>query len=417
MQVQVEKNQITATVKKISIAWLQDTPEFLTINNTSRKMTATLSALSKAGEAGLKPGEKKVAAAFIAVLRGMNIHKTKAIEIPGDMRTFTGQSNALLALFNPTKKKSGKKVDATIITETGTVSSPPAIHISPKAGACLDRIKNSMKNMSTNFLDLGEALLEAKEAEFYKEWGYTSFKKWVEGEADLGFPLADKYACVAEAVRAAGWSREDIAGIGWTKLFLLKDKIAADPDNANALLEEARAKTVREIKDGLTSGKKTVTPGEMVNMIRVSASWPEDEGGRLMSDAIRAAFAELGMEPTPKKTAEALLHIGQEWFMSKAVSGAGQVSNLADYLNYIEKRFNVSVQATEGRKASQAEVELSAPTFIAPLGVPPVPQEEEFDLNALTGQLTGGNPMPVIDPGFALGQENDEAALLDDLLK
>ena len=209
------------------------------------------------------------------------------------------------------------------------------------ATRCRERISNALRGATVAFYDMAMGLLEAYEQEYHKEWGFESFKAYVEAELDMKFRAAYYMVEIARTVRKHGLDANRVQQIGWTKMREITTALEERPEEQERYLHMAESMSARELKKAMHS---EVTPGDAQkvkpSIMRLSLKFEGDDAG-ILSEALAMAYADIGREDVN----QALSHIAGEWLMARG--GGANASTLEQWQAFIEKTFGVRLLRSE----------------------------------------------------------------------
>ena len=209
------------------------------------------------------------------------------------------------------------------------------------ARRCRERISNAWRGATVAFYDMAMGLLEAYEQEYHKEWGFESFKAYVEAELDMKFRAAYYMVEIARTVRKLGIDANRVQQIGWTKMREITGALEERPEEQERYLNMAESMSARELKEAMRSEvtMKEAQEGKPAIM-RLSLKFEGDDAG-ILSDALAIAYADIGRE----NVNQALSHIAGEWLMARG--GGANASTLEQWQAFIEKTFGVRLLRSE----------------------------------------------------------------------
>lgn len=223
---------------------------------------------------------------------------------------------------------------------------PPEV-IEQRAAECKERIAAASQTIGESYYELAEALHEAYEGKYFKQWGFETMEEWADAELDIGFRKAYYFIGIVKAVRAANLTKDQVISIGWTKMALIAPLIEKDPTTAEKWVGEAGEKNAKELNESIRLSKGVKAKPEV---LRVSCRF-DAEHGKIVTDALTVAYAEIGAEDVSK----ALAHICSEWVMQKGASGGG-AATAEDYAAFIEKKFPFKVTLDPVEAGSVEEI-------------------------------------------------------------
>jgi len=235
--------------------------------------------------------------------------------------------------------KAAKKESKAIVKKKGSKVTP----ISSKANQCRERIERAVINMTTNFVDLSTAMLEAYDNDYASEWGFPNFKEYVEGHLGLKYRKCMYWVNGARAIRELNLDPEQINKIGWTRFKEIAPILLEEPRRQKELLKMAENLSSRQLQEKLREEpgiKQREGKPASAGVMRMSAKF-EGDAMSVVSDGLNLAYSELGIEDI----SAAVQHIVSEWLMTKGTGG--QNVSLEDWLNYLEKTYSVKLVKAE----------------------------------------------------------------------
>ena len=130
-----------------------------------------------------------------------------------------------------------------------------------------DQTKEAMENINKSWFIIARNMYLIESTGEWKEWGYESLDHYVKEE--LGYEPRNMYhrIKVGKTINDLGLTTDQIEGItDWTKFHTLIPLLTADPteERINFLLNEAKTKTVSQLKQIVQSSKQTLLGGRTV---------------------------------------------------------------------------------------------------------------------------------------------------------
>lgn len=121
-----------------------------------------------------------------------------------------------------------------------------------ESGPGIQKVRNSIQTLKqtidASYLALGGLLYRVKHGRYFNTWGYDSFSDYTEEELGFRDRKARYLINIWKKFRVElNVSREDLQGVEWTKAAALKK--VANKENVDDLIDEAKDKSVREVKE------------------------------------------------------------------------------------------------------------------------------------------------------------------------
>ena len=208
------------------------------------------------------------------------------------------------------------------------------------AKRCRRRISQALHGASVAFYDMALGLLEAHEQEYHREWGFESFREYVEKELDMKYRTAYYMVEIAQMARNLGIDAERIKQIGWTKMRVITGAISNNPEESEKYLHMAESMSQRDLQNAVRSEILMKEAQESKPAVmRMSLKFEGDSAG-ILSDALSIAYADIGREDVT----QALAHIAGEWLMARG--GSASASTLEQWIDFIKKTFGVTLVQT-----------------------------------------------------------------------
>jgi hypothetical protein len=122
--------------------------------------------------------------------------------------------------------------------------------VSKRSTQVLYEINIAKQNMVASVFKLGELLLEARDHEYHKDWGFAQFKDWIDSsDLDMGWRQAYYLMNIMEQAKEMGYTHEDLAKIKLSKLkeiFSLKD-----PEQIKQLMSKGADMSLEEVREAV----------------------------------------------------------------------------------------------------------------------------------------------------------------------
>lgn len=122
-----------------------------------------------------------------------------------------------------------------------------------------DRIRMLKEIVDKAYLEFTELLYEAAEGRYFKEWGFSEFKEYV--EAELGWQERKGWYFVAiqkKLILDAGVPKQELESVGWSKasqLASLPPEEMKNPTKRKAWVETAKKSTHVELRAEIAKSK------------------------------------------------------------------------------------------------------------------------------------------------------------------
>jgi hypothetical protein len=179
-----------------------------------------------------------------------------------------------------------------------------------------------LENIEQNWFTFSRVMFRIYRNEEFKEWGYSSFKDYVEGELAFKYKSAMWRVQIGEAVEQFGITAEEVAGMGWTKFGFITPKIHKDMKKKDflALIEKAKKMTAREIKDFVSSPDNQT---EVINRRENMTFTFTNES----IDTVKAALEEAMKLANTKSPTVGFEYISTEWLMDHNPKKAEEIQS------------------------------------------------------------------------------------------
>ena len=121
-----------------------------------------------------------------------------------------------------------------------------------------DDIAKRSAKIDQEYLFLGKDLYVAKHCEHYLKWGYSTWREYVESEANLSIKRDERLRKVWKTlVKGMGVTAKDLHDIGFSKASLICKDGLLTRKNLKDWLEKARSSSFRELEKAVkTKGKR-----------------------------------------------------------------------------------------------------------------------------------------------------------------
>ncbi len=238
------------------------------------------------------------------------------------------------------------------VEHNGTVLSVRA----ENAERCRIAIKKSYANANTAFFDLSQALLEAYDNDYAKDWGYPNFVAYAEAELSMKSSAAYGLVDVARNVRKYGIPRERVESIGWSKINQLTKALAEHPDDTERLLGMAESMSRSQLGEALKRELSITNARDAKAAIMRLSLKLEGDSATIVSDGFALAYNEIGKEDV----SYALTHIVGEWLMARG--GNVNSTTLEDWTAYLEKLYGVKLVRAETTESMDEILDATATT-------------------------------------------------------
>jgi hypothetical protein len=205
-----------------------------------------------------------------------------------------------------------------------------------EAGRNVDNIREQIldtrRRIEESFVQFAEQLHDIWRNGYFLQWGYSSFREYVEDELSLKYRRARYLTSIASAVQELGLDWSDVQAIGWTKARSLLPYLRNnDSQNSDEWLEYARESTVKELENRIKTG---VAPSEEESDVQVPTKVKytlefDLEQSQLFSDCVEHAQRMFDVDDIP----DAVESIFYDW-MARAGTTLSKASlqEVADWL-------------------------------------------------------------------------------------
>jgi hypothetical protein len=181
--------------------------------------------------------------------------------------------------------------------------------------------KQCLENIEQNWFTFSRVMFRIYQQEEFKEWGYSNFKDYVEGELAFKYKTAMWRVAMGQAIEQFNVTPEDVEGMGgWTKFGFLTPKINKDMKRKDflELIKMAKTMTAREVKDFVeTSSNETQVVAKHATMSFLFTN----ESITVMNEALAVA---MGLASSESKTV-AIEYIVTEWLMNHNPKKAAEI--------------------------------------------------------------------------------------------
>jgi len=120
----------------------------------------------------------------------------------------------------------------------------------------LYEIQHLKTTMQESVFTLGELLLEARDGEYHKDWGYNQFKDWIEDASglDMGWRQAYYLMNIMERAKKLGYTHEDL---GRVKMSKLKEIFTVEDDTrVKELMAGGETMSLEQVKAAVKPDRK-----------------------------------------------------------------------------------------------------------------------------------------------------------------
>lgn len=212
--------------------------------------------------------------------------------------------------------------------------------------ALRNRALTLRENINRTAIDLADVLHAIYHGEKWRDFGFSSFEKYVEADLEVGYRSAMMSVKIISAVKEHNITMQQARHLGWGRLRALLPHITSK--NIGSLLDMASSHSVREIQTVLgdktaLTGPTTTTPETHQLTFNCTAS-----EASIILDAIDEAKKRLSTE----STSSALEFVAQEW--SVANEGDSSQVSLQDIIDFCERNYGV-VLSLAGEEKEQTE--------------------------------------------------------------
>jgi len=116
-------------------------------------------------------------------------------------------------------------------------------------------VKELLENIDSNWFSLSLELNTIYEGKEFEEWGFESFRDYVELELQLEYRVAMYRVKIAQAIMEFDIDKDEVLEIGWTKFKELIPFLTKDKRKRAKLFKLAKELTVRELQAKLKEAK------------------------------------------------------------------------------------------------------------------------------------------------------------------
>lgn len=201
----------------------------------------------------------------------------------------------------------------------------------------------------------GEVLYEIKHKEYWKEWGYSDFKDYIEEEMEFkwrkGYYLVEMYD---KFVVELGLSKEELIGIEWSKAKELVSVITAK--NSKGLLKKLSKNSLKEIKKIVKRMKnKAAGIPEEDDDTEATSGEPQQrlnvvlKGGQIRNVEDAMAIAQ---QATGSEAGGNLLDLICTEFLAGKVDDLNvqAMTGVEDHIKNLERVYNCNIKLMKGKK-------------------------------------------------------------------
>ena len=242
--------------------------------------------------------------------------------------------------------------DPEIVTQETMGAINLSLPLEERAAECRRAIQDARHQATVASFDLALRIMEASENGYASIWGFRDFDEYAERELQMGVRKAYYFAEVGKAIRSAKLTKEQVDKVGWTKMKEIAKLIMDKPQDAQRYLGMAETLSTKQLQDALRAERETVrvTEGQAStpSVIRMDLKF-EAEAGRIVSDAIKLASTEMGVEGN---NSLAVQHITAEWLQMKGADSS--ITTVEDWISHLERIFGVKLQVIQSDESVEA---------------------------------------------------------------
>lgn len=204
------------------------------------------------------------------------------------------------------------------------------------------RIRDIRSNIEGSYIELAQLLYEAYENDFFKRWGYDSFRDYCIEEMDIKYRRARYFITIAHAVKECGLDWNEVHSIGIAKMRVIAPLLTTG--NHKHWMDQAKECTQDQLKAITKNTKKgdDAVVEDLPKLFSVQLRMDEDQHSIIM-DTINHAKNVLNTD----SMVVALEHIAYE-YMQKG-GNSPRKTDLATLLGYIERTYAVTLEPAEGQ--------------------------------------------------------------------
>jgi hypothetical protein len=206
-------------------------------------------------------------------------------------------------------------------------------------------LREEIKKVSTvidkSFIRLAELLYEAKQNLYYRDWGYLSFKDYVQYEVGMSDRKGESLVEIWDRAMHLGVDPDRLKNMGWVKArHILR---VATSDTFEEWAEKAETLRVNELVSEIAVAKDTGVVGKEISAdktVTIKLVMNETES-RIVTSAIEEAKTITQSD----NIALAIVTICEDWITQAGV--VPMALNLDDRIAFLEKMYNVKLEVTK----------------------------------------------------------------------
>lgn len=216
-----------------------------------------------------------------------------------------------------------------VVEETEIITEVPSV-----ASQLREEVKVLGGRITRSAIAFSEGLYKIYHNEYWRDYGYESFKSYTELELGIQYRTAMYSVNVWEALQKYNIDMDAAHSIGWSKLKLLVPHFTTK--NYLDLITVAEGKTVAELKDEL---KRTTGKGEQP---RLSVTLKDHEASKIF-DALDESKNRINTE----SYGAALEYICGEWMFAN--SGETSQTSVEEIIEFVHRNYGVNLEKVEGQ--------------------------------------------------------------------
>lgn len=200
-------------------------------------------------------------------------------------------------------------------------------------------ILDTRRRIEESFVQFAEQLHNIWRNSLFLDWGYSSFRDYVEDELSLKYRRARYLTSIASAVHELGLDWEDVQAIGWTKARSLLPYLRNNAgQNSDEWLDYARESTVRELEQRVKQGTLPGTESEVEDpeqqKVKYTLEFDMDQS-QLFNDCVEHAKRMFDVDDLP----DAIESIFYDW-MTRAGTTLSKAS-LQEIADWLDEQYGV----------------------------------------------------------------------------
>lgn len=209
-----------------------------------------------------------------------------------------------------------------------------------------EELKDLRNRIEESYVEMAKRLHDVWGGALFVEWGFGTFKDYVEEELGLNIRRCQYMVAIAETVKRLNISWEELRGIGWTKARIISPMLGNDKSDKTTeeWIQLAQNSSVKHLEATIKDAKKQA---DAVDSIRDDVKSNEtkytfflnEEQLKLLVDALDTAKESYQVS----RDTDALENILYQWSSDNSGGMTSKLS-LEEMLKYVERSYAVRLE-------------------------------------------------------------------------